>query len=206
LLVKKYKDCDVFHCRVKLIDAIDQLVDITPLCPEFESQADFIYHRLCNRRVQFLSDFIVDTEKFQRMGGFDKFETGWGLDDLAWFKMAKRGVGYSSNIGLYYRVHSGNMSSSQRFVDRFEDIDYFINKTDELISHPDFIEQSIYPLHFFEKKLKDHRTSKYWYVFTQFISKNSTWFILKFYLQHKKKYNLKLSLVYRALLNKVTNA
>lgn len=111
-LSSKYKEIDIFHTRVEIIDECNNLIKITPICPEFESQFDFIYHRLIGQRHQFLSDFVVKTSSLNKIGGFQQMNSGWGLDDITWFKLSEKGVVYTNYLGLKYRSSNLNFTSN----------------------------------------------------------------------------------------------
>jgi glycosyltransferase involved in cell wall biosynthesis len=202
-LIIEYNECYLFHCRVKIINGSNELLDISPICPAFETQSDFIYQRMSNMRIQFLSDFVVHTEKFKAIYGFNKFETGWGLDDLAWFKMAVNGVGYTHNVGLYYRLHPGGLTSSKKFESRFNDINYFIDEVSKITTDSEFVKHSIYPPVFFERQIKICKEARYRAIFTQYMVKQSISFIILFYLKNRNKYSFKISYIHHTIKNKV---
>ena len=78
----KYLNVDIFHVRLARIDEYDNLIDLSPTCPELESGIDFINHRLSGYRVIYLSDFVVRTNALKKIGGFVDLPDGWGSDIL----------------------------------------------------------------------------------------------------------------------------
>ena len=110
-LTLKYNNINLFHCRVEIIDEYGKISSITPICPEFETEFDFIYSRLIGIRHQFLSDFVVRTDLLKNVGGFQILNSGWGLDDITWLKLSSPGVAYTNYFGLKYRSSNYNLTS-----------------------------------------------------------------------------------------------
>lgn len=122
ILAKKYKDTHVFHCKVNIINENGDITGTTQLCPEWESQIDFVYHRLASKRLFYLSDFVVNTAELKKIGGFNESTTGWGLDEITWSVLAFNGVAYSPIPLLRYRLFSGNFTASKETLyNRFKD-------------------------------------------------------------------------------------
>ncbi|MGC9151646.1 MAG: glycosyltransferase family 2 protein [Microbacter sp.] len=116
-LATKYPKVNLFHARVALIDKNDQIVDLSPLCPEYERSFDFVWHRIKNYRVQYAPDFMCRTEALRLIGGFVDFPSAWCSDDATWFELSKEGgVAYSSDLLFYFR-HSGINISSGGYVE-----------------------------------------------------------------------------------------
>jgi len=63
-LINKYPNTWVFHCRLREVDENNNLIGISPLCPEFENVENFIWHRVFGYRKQYISDFVFNTKKF----------------------------------------------------------------------------------------------------------------------------------------------
>jgi glycosyltransferase involved in cell wall biosynthesis len=121
-LTNKYKDTHVFHCRVSIINQSGEVTGMTQLCPEWESQIDFVYHRLASKRLFYLSDFVVKTSELKKIGGFNVSTTGWGLDEITWSVLAFNGVAYTDKPLLRYRLFPGNFTASKETLNnRFKD-------------------------------------------------------------------------------------
>ena len=141
-LILKYNHCHIFHCRVKIVDGAGKLLEISPLCPEFELQADFIYHTIWQKRIHFMTDFIVSTERLKKIGGFEKFQQVSSLDELTWYKMAKNDIAYTSYPCLTHRsIPLNGDASLQQIEGRFKEIDYFISESKKIIFDKKFNNQ-----------------------------------------------------------------
>ena len=117
----KYPNADVFHCAVRIIDESGQSVDFAPLCPEFESAASFIWHRIKGYRLHFASDFCSRTNALRDIGGFAAMPQGWGSDDITWFTLATRGgIGYTQRELCYYRISEITISRSGSIPGKLE--------------------------------------------------------------------------------------
>jgi len=103
-LSAKYPLCNIFHCRVRKINASGELLAITEPCPLFESGFEFILHRLNRDREQFAPEFVVRTTKLKAIGGFVNLPLAWGSDDLTWFQLAiGGGIAYSPKLLFDWR-------------------------------------------------------------------------------------------------------
>ena len=117
----KYPEVHLFHARVALIDKADKIFDLSPLCPEYESCFDFVWHRIRNYRSQYAPDFMCRTETLQSVGGFVDFPSAWCSDDATWFMIAKQhGVAYSHRILFYFRYSGINITSGGHVEDKIK--------------------------------------------------------------------------------------
>jgi glycosyltransferase involved in cell wall biosynthesis len=127
-LSKKYPQSDLFHSRVAHIDKEGDIFNLTPLCPEFESCFDFVWHRICGYRLQYAPDFMCRTKALRLINGFVEFPAAWFSDDATWFLLAKQGgVAYSSKVLFYFRYSGINISSSGYIEDKIEANNLFKN-------------------------------------------------------------------------------
>tara|TARA_X000001036_G_scaffold394643_1_gene395113 strand:- start:109 stop:1056 length:948 start_codon:yes stop_codon:yes gene_type:complete len=125
-LSKKYQNTNLFHTRVKLINENGDHIKYAPLCPEYETGVDFIWHKLNDFRLHFAPDFMCRTKYLKALGGFTSMPLAWGTDDLTWFKLSlKGGVVYSSKPLCSYRVSSNSITSSGGTIQRLEAIDKY---------------------------------------------------------------------------------
>jgi len=90
-LPEQYPSCDIFHCRVRVIDEEGNLIQVSQLCPGFETGMEFILNRLKGKRLQFAPDFMCRTAKLREAGGFMPLPLAWGTDDLTWFTLSLHG-------------------------------------------------------------------------------------------------------------------
>jgi glycosyltransferase involved in cell wall biosynthesis len=110
-LTLKFPNVNIFHTRVKVIDENNETVCYTVSCPEFESIADFIWHRVKSYRMHYAPDFMCKTEKLRDIGGFVDLPNAWGSDDATWFLMAnENGIVSSPKILCNWRQSNINLS------------------------------------------------------------------------------------------------
>lgn len=113
-VAKVYKDTNIFHSRIAIIDNDGKIVRITENYPEYEEGIDFIYNKLKGYRSTYLSDFVVKTTTLREIGGFVDLPDGWGSDTITWFKISLNGgIGYTPKILCKYRVSNINVSNSK---------------------------------------------------------------------------------------------
>lgn len=117
-LAEKYSEVDVFHSRIRFVDDNDGLVDMSPICGEYETAIDFIYQKLRYSRPQFVSDFMYRTSKFRAIGGFVDRPMAWFTDVDTSFAMAlPNGVAFSEEPTFCYRSADQNISSNLELRD-----------------------------------------------------------------------------------------
>ena len=124
----KYPKVDVFHSRIKFVDDEGGLVDVSPMCGEYETAGDFIYQKICYSRSQFVSDFMYRTSKFREIGGFIDRPMAWYTDVDTSFAMARpNGVAYSNKPTFLYRSSDENISSNLKPEQALEAISQHFN-------------------------------------------------------------------------------
>lgn len=111
-LSQKYPQVDLFHSRVKKINAVGDVIGYTPLCPEYESVVDFLWHAIYGYRNLFVTEFLCRTDAIKAIGGFVDFPLAWGSDYATWFTLAKKnGIVYSDESLSSWRFSDSNISS-----------------------------------------------------------------------------------------------
>ncbi|MBN1820844.1 MAG: hypothetical protein JW833_09005, partial [Prolixibacteraceae bacterium] len=82
-------------------------------CPEFESVYDNIWHRINGYRLQFISDFVYNTNELKKNNGFYELPLAWFSDDVTSFIAAvEKGIAYTSETLLCFRRSPESISSS----------------------------------------------------------------------------------------------
>ncbi len=111
-LAEKYRDVDVFHCRLAFIDSEGKRTGVSEIRSEYESGSEFLYNRAVRRMRQYAPDFMFRTEALRRIGGFVSFPRAWFSDDATWISLAKEhGVAYSSQVLFSWRSSGENIST-----------------------------------------------------------------------------------------------
>lgn len=117
-MIKKYPDVDVFHSRVQIIDSNDKIIDYSAACVEWETCQEFIWHRICKGRAQYIPEFIFRKKALIDKGGFIDFPSAWGSDHATAFLIAKEKGVVCCNLPLLKWRYSGlNISSSGKHLE-----------------------------------------------------------------------------------------
>lgn len=139
-MAEKFKDVNLFHCRVRQIDNKGKTINYSPTCPEYEDISDFIWHRLKGFRLQYVTDFFCRTSALRSVGGFYDLPMAWGSDDITWYLIAKgNGVVYSPEILCNWRFSDINISSIGNLQKRIEALNKmydFLNDFVQTINTP----------------------------------------------------------------------
>lgn len=144
-LFLKYPKVAIVHSRVKIINDENEVLYVSSNLPEYESCADFIWHRIKSYRFNYASDFMVKTNSLKEIGGFIDLPRAWGSDDLTWFSLANiGGIAATSKLLCGWRESTENISKVGSIEERFIAIDsYFIWLNDFVskmnVSGDDFI-------------------------------------------------------------------
>jgi glycosyltransferase involved in cell wall biosynthesis len=190
ILTKKYEDTHVFHCKVNIINENGDITGTTQLCPEWESQIEFVYQRLAKERLFYLSDFVVRTEELLKIGGFNESTTGWGVDEITWSVLAFNGVAYSPKPLLRYRLFSGNFTASKETLyNRFKDNKVIFDVQKKIIAENCDKPNCPYDLNSLQEINKIRTQGLNDSVLYQYFNNASTLEGLKFYLKNKTDLN-----------------
>jgi glycosyltransferase involved in cell wall biosynthesis len=184
-LIDKNPSKEVFHCRVKIIDENSKLLHFSENCPELESRLDFIHNRVTRFRSLILSDFVVSTKALKDAGGFVTGTSGWGLDEITWLKLGKKGFVYTDRQLLRYRTFVGNLSyNPSNMKKRFKDIEYMEREIEGMIKE-DLNPDSLYPLDYMIRLIKKRTQMEKNDVFIHFASTNSFIDVITFYWSNR---------------------
>lgn len=112
LLINKYPKLGVYHCRTMIIDKNSDFVTLTETRPEIESVYENIWHRMHVGRIQFISDFVYNTDLLKKNGGYYKIPLAWASDDISSYIAMDKGIANSNKPVFMYRRHSHTISSS----------------------------------------------------------------------------------------------
>jgi glycosyltransferase involved in cell wall biosynthesis len=114
MLIEKYPVLDIFHCRSRIIDENDNVIELTQGCPEFESVYDHMNQRMIGNRQQFISDFVYRRDSLQRKGGFYYLPYAWGSDDITGFIAGReKGIANTNKPVFNYRRSKYSISNNR---------------------------------------------------------------------------------------------
>lgn len=126
-LINKYPDLDVYHCRTMIIDENDTPKILTTGWPEYETIYDNIWHRLTEKRYQYISDFMYRTSHLKEHGGFFYLPMAWGSDDITAYRACgNKGIAHTNKPVFKYRSNSFSITSTGNQVTKMgATIQYF---------------------------------------------------------------------------------
>lgn len=111
-LARRYPDVNVFHCRIGIIDADDNLMTVGDLWPEWESCVDYIFSRGVRRCQQRMPEFLVRTEALRQVGGMVEMPLAWYSDDATWLLLSReKGIVTHPEMLFRWRYSGSNISS-----------------------------------------------------------------------------------------------
>jgi glycosyltransferase involved in cell wall biosynthesis len=111
-LIKRYPNLDVYHCRSKIIDEIGEAIALTPSWPEYENVFDNIWHRITERRLQYISDFVYRVKPLKNDNGFFFLPLAWGSDDITAYRACGiKGIAHINKPIFNYRSNGLSITS-----------------------------------------------------------------------------------------------
>ncbi|TDS13785.1 glycosyltransferase family 2 protein [Sphingobacterium paludis] len=115
--IQQYPSVSLVHCRYKVINGKDEVIEISEPCLAFEQPEEFVFQNIIKRRRQVAPDFMFKLADLQQVGGFVNFPLAWGSDDATWCKLAlNAGVAYVDEILFTWRFSGINISAQQNNV------------------------------------------------------------------------------------------
>lgn len=136
-LIVSYPTLDVYHCRSKIIDDNGGDIILTPALPNFESIYDNIWHRITERRLQYISDFLYRTETLRKNGGFYNIPLAWGSDDISsYIACGDKGIAHTNLPVFNYRSNGLSISSTGNIYDKVVAYDIYTKWIDSFLQNP----------------------------------------------------------------------
>lgn len=199
-LSEKYTDVDVFHTRVRQIDREGKTLTYSVSCPEWESCIDFIWHRLKNFRLQYVTEFVSRTERLKKNGGFVDLPLAWGSDDITWFLLSKEnGIVCSSKVLANFRFSDINISRIGNLEKRLEGLNIYsveLMKLLDTINLKNDVEKDLFNEII---KIKDKSLSNQKAYVLYLVSNNNLFSIIIHYLKVRNKYSLNFRVFIKSL-------
>lgn len=111
-LANNYPDVKVFRARAKTVDENNNILNLYPSAPTFETCFDYMYQKMSGFRRQTISEFLYATDYIKTLEGFFSTPRAWAADSLSIFKFAQEhGIASTTNILVNFRDSSENISS-----------------------------------------------------------------------------------------------
>lgn len=111
-LASQYPNIDVFRSRVKVIDADENVIDLFPSAPEYESAQDYLWAKVSRNRIQTISEFLLRTSRVRECGGYVKMPKAWCSDEISIMEFAANGgIAHTNRLLVSFRMSGENISS-----------------------------------------------------------------------------------------------
>ncbi|NQU85768.1 MAG: glycosyltransferase family 2 protein [Mariniphaga sp.] len=199
-LINKYPELKIFHCRTKLIDENSNTTGLTPLCPDYESVYDNIWHRINGYRIQYISDFVYHTESLKKNNGFYDLPLAWYSDDVSSYIASKeKGIAYTAKPVFKFRYSSISISGSGNPAKKMHAFLGFEKWLIEFLKvKPSNEKDSILHQSIIDNYPTFRKRNLYFVLLNSYKTKN----ILKafFWIKNKKKFSLKYSEIFLSVL------
>jgi hypothetical protein len=112
----QFPEIDLFHCRLRLVNASGETTDISSTCNEHEDILDFMWNRVIKKRNQMVTEFMFKTTALLNIGGFYSMPAGWFSDDITCCMLAKvNGIVFVNEVLCNWRDSGENISSSHNY-------------------------------------------------------------------------------------------
>ena len=112
-LIAKYPGLGVYHAWTEIIDEKSQFLNMTAARCEYESVYSFIWHRWNGRAHQYVCDFLYDTARLRKNGGFYFLPLAWGSDDITAIMAAEEGgIANTQRPCFRYRISPSTISNT----------------------------------------------------------------------------------------------
>jgi len=122
-LINKYPDLEIFHAWTEIIDENSNYKDIQAPRPERESTYSLIWNRWNGREKQYIGDFLFNTNRLKKEGGFYKLPLAWSSDDItATLISYPLGIANTQQITFQYRENRLTISSSSNYDSKLDAI------------------------------------------------------------------------------------
>ncbi len=110
----KYPEVDLFHVRVREIDAEGNTVRKDAVYEERVNQLEFISQYEYFNHIECVANNVFRTKILKQNGGFYDFPLAWASDTATSFVMAKNGVVNTRNLLFDFRMSGLNISSFEK--------------------------------------------------------------------------------------------
>ena len=105
---------EVYHIRTEIINENGDIIDMQEARPEQESVYSLIWHKVNNKRIQFIGDFCFRTASLKIRKGFFYLPFACYSDDISVYMAARNnGIRNINEIGFRYRINTQTISNTQ---------------------------------------------------------------------------------------------
>lgn len=199
-LIGDYPDIGVLHGWTEIINEQSEVVKPTSRRCLHESVYSLIWHRWNCYRLQFIGDFCYNVEWLKSQGGFYKLPLAWASDDItAIIGATKNGIANTQIPVFQYRVNSATITNTSSAVVKMDAI---------------MLEAEWYTI-FLEKKPNNIIDILYWKEIIKQLNnridqkkriniandlKSKGWFRLIWWIGNRRRYNLTIKNILKAVV------
>lgn len=113
-LIEEYPQVEVLHGQTDIINEQGDVISHTAKRPAWESAMSMLYHRIYDRRPQFIGDFCFLSAALKNRGGFYDLPLAWGSDDIsALLAATHHGIANTSEVVFQYRSNEMSITSQK---------------------------------------------------------------------------------------------
>lgn len=114
-LVGRQPNCDIYRCRLRLVDEAGATISLGFPLPERESWDEFLYFRNAGKRPHSTAEMCLRTSALRSLGGWLAMPAAIGSDDLTYLELAARtGIASTNATWASWRTHRRQLSTSRR--------------------------------------------------------------------------------------------
>lgn len=197
-LWRKHPEVSVFRSRVKMVDSDNNIIDLYPSSPSWESAMDYLWAKVSRNRIQTISEFMMKTSVMKEFGGYMNTPKAWCADEISILTFAKKGgIAHSNRLAVSFRMSGDNISSSKG--------KYVIDKIKAQIIYSDWIRDFMKDEpSWFKKSIENHRNFSLSACIPEYLANASIKDIL-FLLSHQKEYSFPLYFYGKAIIIRISH-
>jgi glycosyltransferase involved in cell wall biosynthesis len=119
-----HPDVKIFQCRFRIINERGDILDTSPLCPDYESGLDFILNHIRENRQIRSINYIYERNALVNQGGFIDLPIAWGSDTMTNYMISMNGGIASTNKLLCdWRKSKYNITGSGVLEEKLKSLD-----------------------------------------------------------------------------------
>lgn len=204
-LIETYPGLGVYHAWTEIIDEDSNVVCMQEPRPIYEDVYSMMWNRF-KGRLQFIGDFLFDTQLLRKNGGFYKLPLAWGSDDISAYIAAKDfGIANLQIPAFQYRVNSQTISKKGNTLIKLDAIDKEEKWYLEFLRiEPDKNNRVSYTFwYMLYSELKNHMTKKRIMTIKSDIVNNNIMNRTVYWIGHSKRYKLSFSMIGYAFIEAI---
>lgn len=188
----------VFRSRVKFVNERDDIIDLFPSSPDFETAMDYLWSKVARYRIQTISEFMLKTQTIKEKGGYANMPKAWCADEISICEFAKEGgICHSNKLLVSFRMSGENISScgKKNIKEKICAQNIYTNWISEFVA-----EQEAW----FQQSIMRHRRRSLDIFIPCYLQYATIFQFLQFWDQ-KKKYHISTKQLFKALYLKMSS-